>query len=90
MDIKDAENKVEQIDSLLTKVWNLFKKHWWHLLILGAFYGLYKFCMLVGTEIEIPDRSVYVNDSTINQLRKDSVNYYKDSIQLFNIKNHNK
>ncbi len=52
MDLKNAETKVEQADSLLTKLKNLLKKHWGFLLLLLFLYGVYKFCVLVGEEMD--------------------------------------
>lgn len=41
MDIKGAENKLEQADSFLTRLEKLFKKHWFTLLLILVGYFFY-------------------------------------------------
>ena len=41
MEIKNAENKLEQADSFLTKLKDILKKHWGILTILGIGYFFY-------------------------------------------------
>ena len=52
MDIKDASNKVDQADTFLDKLEKLLKKHWFTLLLILLGYGAYKFCVLVGEEMD--------------------------------------
>jgi hypothetical protein len=75
MDVFEPKN-VDKVDSWLAKVGNLLKKRWWVILTLIVLYGGYKFCVLVGKEIDNPtiekvkedtvyiDRVINPNDST--------------------------
>lgn len=52
MDIKDAEDKIDQADSFLTKLWKFLGKHWGKLLIIGLCYCGYRFIGLVNDEMK--------------------------------------
>jgi len=52
--LSDYEKKIDQADSLITKVWDFLKKHWGKLTILLLIYGGYKFTLLVGEEMDKP------------------------------------
>ena len=41
MEIKKAEDKLDQADSFLTKLKTILKKHWGILLLLGFGFGVY-------------------------------------------------
>jgi hypothetical protein len=44
--------KIDQADSLLTKLKSVLRKHWLMLIFLIIVYGCYKFCVLVGEEMD--------------------------------------
>lgn len=52
MDIKKAEDQIDKADSFLDKLWKFLGKHWGKLLIIGICILIYKFCVLVGEEME--------------------------------------
>jgi hypothetical protein len=54
VDLSSYEKKIDQADSLITKLWGFLKKHWGKLIILLLIYGGYKFCVLVGEEMDKP------------------------------------
>lgn len=54
--LSDYETKIDQADSLITKLWSFLKKHWGKLIVLLLIYGGYKFCVLVGEEINKPKK----------------------------------
>ena len=55
MDIKNAGDKLEQADGLLTTLKTLLKKHWGILLICVLGYGAWQFIGLVGEEMDKPE-----------------------------------
>jgi len=72
MDIKGAGDKVDQADSFLTKLKTFLKKHWGILLILLSLYGVYRFCVLVGEEMDKPQEEVKIYD------QEDTIIYLED------------
>lgn len=54
MDLKDAEKQIDNADSFLDKLWKFLGKHWGKLIILLLAYATYKFCVLVGEEMDKP------------------------------------
>lgn len=78
--LSDAEKKLDQADSVITKAWNILKKHWGKLLIFLLIYGGYKFCVLVGEEMDKPQQEqvqpVYViGDTTTTYDESDTAQY---------------
>ena len=62
--LSEYENKIVQADGIIDKSWILLKKHWYKLLIFLMIYGGYKFCLLVGKEIENPTKIETVENPT--------------------------
>jgi len=58
--ISDYEKKIDQADSLITKIWSFLKNHWGKLIVLVLIYGGYKFCVLVGEEMDKPKQEIEV------------------------------
>jgi hypothetical protein len=52
--ISGYEVKIDQADGVITKLWNLLKKHWGKLLIFLLIYGGYRFVMAVSEEMDKP------------------------------------
>jgi len=80
MDIKKVEDKVDQADSLLTKLKTFLKKHWGILLLLVILYGVYKFCVLVGEEMDKQEEAPIEIYDTPGQAYEDSIEeaYHKN------------
>ncbi len=51
----EYEIKIDQADGIITKAWNLLKKHWGKLLVFLLIYATYKFVMLVKDEYNKQD-----------------------------------
>lgn len=58
MDIEKGTETLDKADSFLTKLKSLLKKHWGILLILLVGFGIYKFVMAVGEEMDNPTTPV--------------------------------
>ncbi len=54
VDIEGTEKKVKQVDSLLTSLTNLLKKHWLILMFLTVLTGLYFIWSLPDEPVEAP------------------------------------
>ena len=52
MDLDNAEKHINKADRFLTSLWQFLGKHWGKLLILGLCFLIYKFCVLVGEEMD--------------------------------------
>lgn len=65
IDIEDTEKKVKQVDSLLTTITNVLKKHWLVLIflsILGIGYWAFN---LPDTPVEEPVQEEYVEEEYV-------------------------
>lgn len=59
MEIKKAEDKLDQADSFLTKLKTILKKHWGILLLLGFGFGVY-WMFTTDFEDESIDEEAYI------------------------------
>lgn len=83
MDIKETEEKVRQVDSLLGTVKNLLKKHW-GLLMLILFCAFIYWAFNLPPEEETEDDSIYrdsISQQIINEEQHEDlpVDYVTDS-----------
>jgi predicted RND superfamily exporter protein len=69
INLKNAEKKVKQVDSLLTAVTNLIKKHWIFLIFL---------ILLIITLLIINDNMNSANIEENNQIQQDTTNIIND------------
>lgn len=67
MDIDNLNKQTSKIDTFLTNLKMLFKKHWGIMLFLVFLFGVYKFTILVAEEMDKP------------QPVEEQVEYYDDT-----------
>lgn len=63
----EYEIKIDQADGIITKAWNLLKKHWGKLLVFLLIYATYKFVMLVKDEYNKQDTQEQVVQKPIEE-----------------------
>lgn len=62
--ISEYEVKLDQADSIITKSWNILKKHWGKLLVFLLIYGCYKFVVAVSNSM---DENKYPTEEVIQE-----------------------
>jgi Fe2+ transport system protein B len=70
MDIDNLNKQAPKVDTFLTNVKMLFKKHWGIMLFLVFLFGTYKFIVLVGEEMDKP------------QPVQEQIEYYEDTLNV--------
>lgn len=74
MDIQDGEKKINQLDSFLTALEKLLKKHWLILLLIGMGAFIY-------WAWNLPESSTSNEQQTTEQ--QDTSNYYQDDTTYY-------
>lgn len=73
------EKDIDKADSFLTKLWAFLGKHWGKLLIIGLCFLGYKFCVLVGEEID-KEQETPTEQQYEESLPADSSIYYEEPV----------
>ena len=89
MDLDKGTETLDKADGFLTKLKNVLKKHWGILLLILIGFGVYKFIVAVGEEmdnpttpIEVIDDSYYEDDTYYDeQYQQDDVYYEEQQYQ---------
>ncbi len=73
--ISEYEVKLDQADSIITKTWNILKKHWGKLLIFLLIYGCYKFVVAVAnTDVNKYPTEEVIQTEPVNDTKSSEVN----------------
>jgi hypothetical protein len=62
--ISETEIKLDQADGIITKAWNILKKHWGKLLIFLLIYGGYRFVMAVSEDMDKPKQEIPIQEES--------------------------
>lgn len=81
MDVQGTENKIKQVDSLLTTLKTVLKKHWGILTIIAICAMGYWIWNLPDEPINDQDPTIHYADTVYDDAGYDYVDYYADSVE---------
>ena len=78
MDLDKGTETLDKADGFLTKLKNVLKKHWGILLLILIGFGVYKFIVAVGEEMDNPSTPIEVIDEPYYDEQYQEDTYYDE------------